>query len=994
MAETKNIITVKNKTKHDIIPLVFITDENYIMPTFVAILSLKMNKKTDTHYDVNIIVENVEQYHIKNLEKLESDDFRITIIKYKNKYKSLKIKNLHVSTAAIAKFEIANILKKYDKAIYLDGDVIIQKDLKELFDTNIQEQYASVVKDMPTTTIYNPTQPQRLGISHKYYFNSGVMLLNLKKLRDDKISKKLIHYRENGLNFFMDQDALNVCFGENVKYIDLSFNCMTTLFQKFSNKDINKFYSIDSDSDPITTAKIIHFSSKYKPWKYYHTLHESIWFDYFYQSPYAHNSLNRIYKNDLCLKVVISLTSYPARIQFVPDTIKTLLNQSLKADKIILNLGSDKFPNKEKDLPEELVKLIGNEFQINWMEKDLRSFSKLIPTLKNHPDSIIVTADDDILYPVGWLEKLIASYKKEPHLIHCHRAHRIVMENMQFLPYNKWLFEHKDSSISYWNFLTGVGGVLYPPNCLHKDVFKIEKFQELCPLADDIWFWAMALLNNTKIKIIENPYTKLSYVEGSQEIDSCLWKTNVSHNKNDIQLQNVLKEYPEIMKKLLEEENPYLKKLDPTKAYLLFPVYLIKTAKMKKKIHKKVCRIIRGQLNHQFENTLLLTKHQIRDFALKNSPAPDYVKKNIKKITNDIYDKFHFRKKHRILGIKFYTKNKHKELSSLLTYSIKQNDLLKQENSVLKNQITELSTSNKHLYRLFNNLIEKYTLSKQGLNTFEYRTFGDLAQTIRKNLYKFPNDIDLIVGVPRSGIIPAYMIALFMNKKCCSLDEFLSETTISNGFRNISEKKIKNVLIVDDSLCSGQEMSRVKEKVSHLTSKYEILFSTIYIKPDASEKVDIWLEKVNTQRIWQWNYLNHGISKKACFDIDGVLCVDPTPEQNDDGENYREFLKTAKPLYIPTYEIHSLVTSRLEKYRSETEEWLKKHNVKYKNLIMLDLPSADERRRLNCHAKFKAEQYQKLQDTVLFVESEETQAKEIALLTGKQVICTANDEMY
>ena len=61
---------------------------------------------------------------------------------------------------------------------------------------------------------------------------------------------------------------------------------------------------------------------------------------------------------------------------------------------------------------------------------------------------------------------------------------------------------------------------------------------------------------------------------------------------------------------------------------------------------------------------------------------------------------------------------------------------------------------------------------------------------------------------------------------------------------------------------------------------------------------------------------------------------------------------------------------------------------------MLDLPSADERRRLNCHAKFKAEQYQKLQDTVLFVESEETQAKEIALLTGKQVICTANDEIY
>lgn len=125
------------------------------------------------------------------------------------------------------------------------------------------------------------------------------------------------------------------------------------------------------------------------------------------------------------------------------------------------------------------------------------------------------------------------------------------------------------------------------------------------------------------------------------------------------------------------------------KSYLLFPVYLIKTARMQKKIHKKVCQIIRGQLSHQLENTLLLTKPQIRDFALKNSPTPDYTKKHIKKITNDIYDKFHFRKKHRIFGIKFYTKNKHKELSSLLTYSIKQNELIKKENTILKSQIEE-----------------------------------------------------------------------------------------------------------------------------------------------------------------------------------------------------------------------------------------------------------------------------------------------------------------
>ena len=125
--------------------------------------------------------------------------------------------------------------------------------------------------------------------------------------------------------------------------------------------------------------------------------------------------------------------------------------------------------------------------------------------------------------------------------------------------------------------------------------------------------------------------------------------------------------------------------------YLLFPVYLIKTIRMQKKIHKKVCRIIRGQLAEIFDNTLLITKQEIRDFALKNSPAPDYTRKYIKKIANDIYDKFHFRKKYRILGIKFYKKNKHKELTSLLNYSIKQNELIKKENASLKIKINELN---------------------------------------------------------------------------------------------------------------------------------------------------------------------------------------------------------------------------------------------------------------------------------------------------------------
>jgi len=133
--------------------------------------------------------------------------------------------------------------------------------------------------------------------------------------------------------------------------------------------------------------------------------------------------------------------------------------------------------------------------------------------------------------------------------------------------------------------------------------------------------------------------------------------------------------------------------------------------------------------------------------------------------------------------------------------------------------------------------------------------------------------------------------------------------------------------------------------------------------------------------------------QKSCFDIDGVLCVDPTEAENDDGEKYRAFLRDAKPLYIPRYKIYALVTSRLEKYRGETEEWLAKHGARYERLYMLDLPSKEERIRLNMHAKFKAKVYKELRETSLFYESETSQARQIARLTKKAVFCVATDEL-
>ena len=334
--------------------------------------------------------------------------------------------------------------------------------------------------------------------------------------------------------------------------------------------------------------------------------------------------------------------------------------------------------------------------------------------------------------------------------------------------------------------------------------------------------------------------------------------------------------------------------------------------------------------------------------------------------------------------------------------SDKMNDTLNQNAKDLDTKYHELSENiSKNMFeqkadkkRIEDMLINLYALKDNKItNSLEFRTFGDLAHCIRQNLYKIPDDIDLVVGIPRIGMIPAYIVALFMNKKCCSLDEFIGGINSSNGFRNITDKPVHNVLVLDDSIFSGKEMSRVREKLSAFTD-YKFTYMAVYARTQSASLVDIYLEIVDGCRVWQWNYLNHSISQTACFDMDGVLCVDPTDEQNDDGEKYETFIQTARPLYIPNYKIRAIVTSRLEKYRELTENWLKKNGVQYEELIMLDLPSAAERQKLGCHAQFKADVYKRLTDTSIFIESDQKQAKEIATLTGKKVLCVETDEIY
>ena len=276
-----------------------------------------------------------------------------------------------------------------------------------------------------------------------------------------------------------------------------------------------------------------------------------------------------------------------------------------------------------------------------------------------------------------------------------------------------------------------------------------------------------------------------------------------------------------------------------------------------------------------------------------------------------------------------------------------------------------------------------------------YRNIDDLNHCILQHLSILPRDFDLIVGVPRSGMFPANLLALYLNLPVTDIDSFRNGHIYQTGERGktFNMNNIHNVLVVDDSIATGKAMKKCRELLKDIEHLYNIQYCVIYAVPLHSHSVDYFFEIVDYPRFFQWNIMNHSILQKTCMDIDGVLCADPTPEENDDGEKYRHFLLNAPPLFIPKVTIGTLVTSRLEKYRPETEAWLQKNHVKYNKLVMLNLPDMAARQRANCHASFKAKEYGSSTDNMLFVESSMTQAVEINRLTKKPVLCTETFQM-
>ena len=290
--------------------------------------------------------------------------------------------------------------------------------------------------------------------------------------------------------------------------------------------------------------------------------------------------------------------------------------------------------------------------------------------------------------------------------------------------------------------------------------------------------------------------------------------------------------------------------------------------------------------------------------------------------------------------------------------------------------------------------VRSYTKGKMN-----YRKYEDMHRILSKKFYLLPK-VDFIVGIPRSGMIPATQLGLLLNKPVLSLNEFLNTDYKKLALKYTQRitgigRDVGSVLVVDDSCSTGLRINEAKQEIIKNCDNENIkfIYACVYATSESKNYVDYFFEICETPRFFEWNIMNHAILQDCAIDMDGVLCIDPSEEQNDDSDKYIDFVNNATPLFCPKYEIGAIVTSRLEKYRNNTEEWLKNNNIKYDQLKMIDLPDKNTRIRFDAHATFKAEIYFKY-NYKLFIESNSYQAKKICELTNKPVLCTENMKLY
>lgn len=250
-------------------------------------------------------------------------------------------------------------------------------------------------------------------------------------------------------------------------------------------------------------------------------------------------------------EVVISLTSYPARIGSAYKTIRSLLHQDYLPDRVVLWLAEEQFPNHE-GVPQKVLELQKYGLEIRWYH-DIRSYKKLIPALIAFPDALIVTVDDDWYYRRDMLRILVEEHRARPGEIVCHDATHPKLDANNYLKSSQIKVDYRGTT-SYFNKILSGSGTLFHRSYLDLEVFNEAVFITEAPTNDDIWFWAMAVKHGTKIRLAKKALGNALMTDAESQLENSLGIHNSTQNLYEKVTNRMLELYPEILHRLLEEK--------------------------------------------------------------------------------------------------------------------------------------------------------------------------------------------------------------------------------------------------------------------------------------------------------------------------------------------------------------------------------------------------------------------------------------------------------
>lgn len=274
-------------------------------------------------------------------------------------------------------------------------------------------------------------------------------------------------------------------------------------------------------------------------------------------------------------RLIVSMTSYPERIRFVPAVLDSLKKQIRKPDEILLYLSRENFPGLEADLPPMFRGLIqDHEVTVRWTEGDLKPHKKYFDAFQEFRGDYVVTVDDDTAYAPDLLERLWRTHERFPDAVIAGRTHLITLDSEgKIRPYNEWIHRTMglEDSPSMQLMAVGVGGVLYDPELFPEQLLDREAILETCPEADDLWLKAMEAAAG--IPVVRAPVSDIVPALPGSQINA-LYKKNRNQGANDSVLEAVVRRLEGtfgenfLAKAILQSPYPVIRGEDSLLAYI------------------------------------------------------------------------------------------------------------------------------------------------------------------------------------------------------------------------------------------------------------------------------------------------------------------------------------------------------------------------------------------------------------------------------------------